>query len=38
MARNQGRFSPGAAAFADHIIDNNGPVEDTVRQIMEVMG
>ena len=24
-------------AFADHIIDNNGPVEDTVRQIMEVM-
>ena len=25
-------------AFADHIIDNNGPVEDTVRQIMEVMG
>ena len=25
-------------AFADHIIDNNGPVEDAVRRIMEVMG
>ena len=25
-------------AFADHIIDNNGPVEDTVRRILEVMG
>lgn len=25
-------------AFADHIIDNNGPVEDAVRRIVEVMG
>ncbi len=34
----EGEREPLYRAFADHIIDNNGPVEDTVRRILEVMG